>query len=477
MRVEKKPQQGLHCIKSCSLQSLPPEIKALIFAQLPDFAALRAISLTSQDLNDVRRAHQHQIVSKILFNVLGVELIREALCRVDTSEILLQRIACPRQRSDYSGLQRFISKRTDIPRRHDIPKRLPWAMLRKMVVDHHTISRLAEKFRKWAFGHAPSLHGIDIRELALSSIEQTRIHRAFYRYQMYCDLFSENFDYNQCAQSPRMFAAFPPWEVEEIACIRKFIYDQMAVVFRDVMATVASNPPNFIITMPWEERPSSLPANTFWLEDDLMPSWFESKYPGGFNLRPDNFLYRAYLESSASFGIAWLDKVLGAPSCADRLNAFRKGFNPNEPNKALVDTFKLTDALMTVPPRLQRNCPDIESYFHGDPDPFIEDHPDRFNAAWAWANKNKFQPLHQQPGTRKLCKWGYVMWDKSRLERLGVLETTPPEIEIRGELEDVHQVCSRRDPGVGGQANFYGLKDIEDENFVVDQYGYPSDSD
>ena len=44
------------------------------------------------------------------------------------------------------------------------------------------------------------------------------------------------------------------------------------------------------------------------------------------------------------------------------------------------------------------------------------------NAAWTWANDNKPEIYYFREETEPLRKWAYVMWDKERLDRWGILE-------------------------------------------------------
>ena len=59
--------------------------------------------------------------------------------------------------------------------------------------------------------------------------------------------------------------------------------------------------------------------------------------------------------------------------------------------------------------------------FHKDGD---KDGP---NAAWPWSTGNKVELCYNQPGTAGLRKWGYVMWDKDRLDRWSILQENPDD--------------------------------------------------
>lgn len=44
------------------------------------------------------------------------------------------------------------------------------------------------------------------------------------------------------------------------------------------------------------------------------------------------------------------------------------------------------------------------------------------NAAWTWSTGDKVDIASFQPEKEDLRKWAYVMWDKERLDRWGILE-------------------------------------------------------
>ena len=46
------------------------------------------------------------------------------------------------------------------------------------------------------------------------------------------------------------------------------------------------------------------------------------------------------------------------------------------------------------------------------------------NAAWTWSNGDVQELFHFEPRKKVPREWGYVMWDKERLDRWGVLESS-----------------------------------------------------
>jgi hypothetical protein len=81
------------------------------------------------------------------------------------------------------------------------------------------------------------------QQLNLSQIEQLRLHRGIYRFQMYCNFFGaaeswtrEKFNGRSSDHIPkiRFLASFPPWEVQEIAGIWQHLSRRWVSILREV---------------------------------------------------------------------------------------------------------------------------------------------------------------------------------------------------------------------------------------------------
>lgn len=81
--------------------------------------------------------------------------------------------------------------------------------------------------------------------LNLSPLEQLRLYRAIYRFQIYCNFFGRNLPLanpdggntsTEFGEDPAMgfLSSFPPWELQEIACIWRYLKLRWASILRQV---------------------------------------------------------------------------------------------------------------------------------------------------------------------------------------------------------------------------------------------------
>jgi len=61
------------------------------------------------------------------------------------------------------------------------------------------------------------------------------------------------------------------------------------------------------------------------------------------------------------------------------------------------------------------------------------------NAGWTWSNGEKHTSRWFEENKTPMRKWGYVMWDKRRLEELNILDNDPKDlmnIDVRDDEEE-----------------------------------------
>ena len=118
-----------------------------------------------------------------------------------------------------------------------------------------------------------------------------------------------------------------------------------------------------------------------------------------------------------SHGLDFLRRISQA-SASDQVSMLRKN---------LIDThFFLTRTLEEEPYDYVYRTNAFIDWINKVALRFVDD-SEGFNAAWAWSNGGVVELFPFQPSKENPRKWGYVMWDKERLDRWGVLESSNEE--------------------------------------------------
>ena len=92
--------------------------------------------------------------------------------------------------------------------------------------------------------------------------------------------------------------------------------------------------------------------------------------------------------------------------------------------KNLLDTsFFLTRTLEEEPYDYVYRTDLFNNWINRSPLRFASDNEGP-NAAWTWSNGDVQELFPFEPQKKIPRKWGYVMWDKERLDRWGVLESS-----------------------------------------------------
>lgn len=93
------------------------------------------------------------------------------------------------------------------------------------------IHTLTMHFYRSATSNRPHSNGAEVGEGGPSKTELLRIYRAFYRFEIYCGLFrGPTYPGVSRYMSGPFFDVFPPWEVEETACIIGYLLKQYYVL-------------------------------------------------------------------------------------------------------------------------------------------------------------------------------------------------------------------------------------------------------
>ena len=235
------------------LEDVPVEIQQAILHHMPDMNTLQALISASPCYLRSYQSQRHAIMSSILVRDIHPDVLFDALAIVDALKL-------PRNYEDYvPKLKVFVAQ-------YMATRNSPVVALEPL--DPGTTDILWKSYRsvldvtKDFFDHAMLLHPItgesSLHHRPLSPNEVRRIHRAFYRYELFTVLFRKpelsrrderlrRRDHERRAARPALqrdsirsldsndmswlfLTHFNTWEVEEIACVRDYLtyrYDEL----------------------------------------------------------------------------------------------------------------------------------------------------------------------------------------------------------------------------------------------------------
>ena len=196
-----------------SLSTLPVELVIAILGSSRDIQSLSATVLSCGHIYRIFLEAQHQVISKVLFREVDVEVIPEAIAAFESSRL---RTAWTR-----ASLLEFITRNLD---ERKILER-SWHFTDAFVVTrlHQKIKQLARDFALQAkqSRYKPD----DARGSAISRLELSRYERAFYRFELYCNLYHDLKTPLMSLEERRttFFSKFSPWENEQLACVHAYL--------------------------------------------------------------------------------------------------------------------------------------------------------------------------------------------------------------------------------------------------------------
>ena len=215
--------------QSASLELFPLELKYEIFQRLADLPSLNAVVHASPSYHKAYRARRQSILARVLSQDIGQDVLFEADAVA---------MALTINKKDGTEIRRFVENYKNARREAETVS-LEGFSLRDIV----TLSQVqfAVRFAVKGFCQATLLRhplsGEKQEQITpVSSNEARRINRAFYRLELFSTIFSQpSFEVSKrldCMDMCHLFLnQFPPWEVEEIACVRDYIIDRYRQLF------------------------------------------------------------------------------------------------------------------------------------------------------------------------------------------------------------------------------------------------------
>ncbi|MCJ1374471.1 hypothetical protein MMC20_005703 [Loxospora ochrophaea] len=214
--------------KSSYLDRFPPELMVLVMKNLPDLVSLLNLTRVSLVLEQILLCNFVFILRPILSSVTNQEI-----------EILYLAIVIARGQERYNfeelrlPLNSYIDDWSSPESRIKIPVTID--TLRRMVTLNDDVEFFMGRFAWSCFTRQPDSCLED--SWPPSPAELHRIRRAFLRFELYCAVFGHSeatskscfYIKDDVSEQRRLLACFRPWEVEEIACIYKFLENRLGL--------------------------------------------------------------------------------------------------------------------------------------------------------------------------------------------------------------------------------------------------------
>ena len=394
--------------KLVHLELLPAELQCQILTNIPNMQTLRALLGASPRYFQVYIACREKVLLHVSWNHITPTAVPIALDALEQRD------------NRKHGLHR--SKQFTFPRTLKEPHEIPletWERLLRFhqIVDHlisdFTSSRLVvlessiHSQTQTLLPHEPLG-----RHLNLSQLEYARLTRAFYHLELYAYLFYDidvrNISSSRLKRARDFLESLRNFELEELLCVRSYMIERMI---------------DFL--------------NKF--EDDFMKSYLKNKprilwsHVPGLNRRvylfdDDSHLRDVWMESCLARGLESLSEMFYADGLPNKYKALRYIDRADQRmSVALIDLTYFTEAEVQA---ISKHSFEIE--FHNN----IE----QPNEAWFWAIKFCGPPrietdedpfrgtVREGCDTNEFECWGYVIWDHTRLKRLGILTKSPSDI-------------------------------------------------
>ncbi len=304
------------------------------------------------------------------------------------------------------------------------------------------VQPLIPQFTSWAWANlAKETITSYQHQQPLSKTEEIRILRAFYRYQLCCNIFGIFQSYNRISDilhySTQVFGEFmnllfEPWEIEEIICIFAFVPDQYDQMFNYLGLKVQEG---YESPLRWKPPPSQ---------------------PEDPRILQDSFSRYMCLTGTASCGLEILYNILFKPRTQTQLVSI---VYKNIRQMFILPFFENTGFLSSEQQMSYRMCEQSDRNLkmqRAEPLPFNGDNEQGPPLAWTLIWQGIYSNLYGYVIPDEMRLWAYIMWDAERLEYTGAKEVL------------VRQFTTKhpRDPRIG-QMYLVGHNDLARPKFVI----------
>lgn len=236
-------------MSSSSIGKLPTELQVEILKQLPTIQDLYSLIQASPQHYQIFSNYKEDIIFTVIGRMLGPEVLVDALTAVETSVPAFRDVD---RKTVIALLERYKSARDGRQPR----KRIPLSTSISLCQLHHVVEYDIRDYTRratWTLKQCSELMNsagssrqskvspaLEWEKAPLSVVEQGRLRRAFYRFEIFGRLFNGperrtvEKSFSALEQADLFIAQFPLWQIEEIACIRDYFRQHITEVYERV---------------------------------------------------------------------------------------------------------------------------------------------------------------------------------------------------------------------------------------------------
>lgn len=215
-----------------SLEGMPPELEVMILCRMPDRKSLSAIVRASPNYHNAYLGAREEVLHSVAIQVLrndGVGLL-DPLAAIRASQ--LDRNVEGRKKNVTEFLERYGNGEFHASQRFSVDESLALLDARKK------IAALVPSYFEATIAHKSLSKFRSTSSSPFSVYELRRLYRAFWRFEIYSNLFerreqsasltgtvheSEDFEAEEIVTG--FLFLFPPWEVEQLTCISDYVQE------------------------------------------------------------------------------------------------------------------------------------------------------------------------------------------------------------------------------------------------------------
>lgn len=398
-----------------SIEILPVELKVAILRCSPDLSTLRSLVQSSPTYHEAYLGRRSYILAHVLQNDLEPGALFDA-CAVYEASLITTAITQSKKAVE-DWLISYKEKRSKIP---DLSS-LPEEQIVAMTCYHFSIiSPIAPQYCSTVLGHSP-LTGEIIPLVEPSHTEMARVQRALYRFDLFGILFpryhSESISdvpdlpsFSYMDISKKFFGIYHEWEVEEIASISEYLTCCYTELIRYYFAALIQRSHERLGASDYLEEPHEgkcLPFAAF--TRSILITILDSPLSVIVSKFEDE------IEACISKGLSFYYNLMRLPSGQVQYNALESVLE--EDSMALSTTLQFYERDIVRGVRKRDNA-----------DLTFDDEEKGPNAAWSWiiARRNEGARVDLED----LRVWGFVMWDRERLDSWKVLREDPKDVNV-----------------------------------------------